>query len=180
MHIIGMLKLITFCNFHVVHNCGKYCTQASNAAQIPSAVAQDCRSEGYQSSMTADVIRRAKKCRTQVSTTVSAVRQVGGEGASAGCGSGPGWGKNIKKRNILQQQFVSISFRFVILLCRENVHHSETSPLDEHLRQTQEAGETCEASVHATAGDVSLRDGQGDDVEEREGTGSGAKEHEPW
>lgn len=75
--------------------------QARIAAHRPKTVAQACKCCGYQSRNTLETTSTVKKWNTHVRTTNSAVRQVGGAGESAGWGSGPGWGKNIRNRNIL-------------------------------------------------------------------------------
>jgi hypothetical protein len=99
-----MLRLMTFCSFHVVQSCGRYWIQARIAAHSPRMVAQVWRMEGYQSRKTLEVMRRTMKCETEMNTTLTAVFHVGGAGASAGCGSGPGLGKKMRKRNMLGKE----------------------------------------------------------------------------
>ena len=63
--------------------------------------------EGYQSRKTLEVMKRTTKCETEMRTTLTAVRQVGGAGESAGCGSGPCLGKKMRKRSMLKGDIVS-------------------------------------------------------------------------
>jgi hypothetical protein len=160
IHIIGMLKLITFCNFHVVHSCGKYCTHASSVAHMPRNVAQLCRLSGDHSRNASDKIKTMKKWKTQVSTTIRAVRQVGRAGASDGCGSGPGLGKKMRKRNILWASvnyFTQLDIIYISdLVSGINLHHCKAGPLYKDLGYSEQSSYASEASVYKTAANVGL------------------------
>ena len=100
MHIMGMLKLMTWPSRQVVSSCGTYCTQASTAAPAPNATAQEPKADGAQRRRAAEVTRSAIQWAPQMMTTARAVRHVGGGGASGGW-SGPRVGKKMRKRIIL-------------------------------------------------------------------------------
>jgi hypothetical protein len=77
--------------------------QARMAAHRPKTVAQACKCWGYQRRNTLETTSIVQKWNTHVRTTNRAVRQVGGAGESEGWGSGPGCGKNMRNKNILNQ-----------------------------------------------------------------------------